>query len=142
MKRLVLFFSIAFFAVCLIGCGGTGEKKSKDPQFVEFSNHSVAVYYFHGKQRCRGCIAIQDVAKETVDEHFASNNEVAFIEIDFSEKENEGIAEKYEVANSSLIVAIEGEHINLTDIAFANALRTPEVLKETIVNEVNKYINR
>jgi len=98
------------------------------------------VYYFHSKQRCKTCLAIQDVAAQTIAENFAENADVKFVELDFTENTNEAIANKYEVAGSSLIIVSGDTQKNLTSDAFANALRNPEVLKETIVAEVKKHL--
>lgn len=100
------------------------------------------VYYFHSKQRCKTCLAIQNLAVETITANFSENKDVKFLELDFSEKANEAIAEKYVIAGSSLVIASEKEHINLTEFAFANALRSPEVLKNALVDEVNTLLTK
>ncbi len=129
----------------MMSCGGSAEKQTqetKEATKVEtIAEGKVVVYYFHSKQRCKTCLAIQDVAAQTIEENFADNTDVKFVELDFTEKNNEAIAEKYEVAGSSLIIASGEENINLTSVAFANALRSPETLNDTIVDEVNKLLN-
>lgn len=100
----------------------------------------VKVYYFHGRQRCRACVMIQEIAKETVASNFSDNDYVSFVEIDFSKRENEELADKYEVAFSSLIVAKDNEHVNLTNDAFAN-LGNPDALRELIIKETNSLLN-
>lgn len=141
MKKIALLITIATLAMLMASCGSSSEKKSNETTKVEeFETAKVVVYYFHSKQRCRTCLAIQEVANQTITEKFAENIEVKFIELDFTEKANEAIAEKYEVAGSSLIIVSGDEHTDLTRAAFANALRNPDVLKETIINEVNRYL--
>lgn len=143
MKRIVLLLSIASVALIMMSCGGSTEKKSTETTKVEVTESAkVMVYYFHSKQRCKTCLAIQDVAEQTVAENFVDNADVKFLELDFTEKANEAIAEKYEVAGSSLIIVSGNEHINLTDVAFGNALRNPDELKDAIVGEVNNYLNK
>lgn len=143
MKRIVLLLSIASVALIMMSCGGSTEKKSTETTKVEVTESAkVMVYYFHSKQRCKTCLAIQDVAEQTVAENFVDNADVKFLELDFTENANEAIAEKYEVAGSSLIIVSGNEHINLTDDAFANALRNPDELKDAIVGEVNNYLNK
>ena len=141
MRRIALFLSIASMAVIMMSCGGSTEKKSTENTKVEVAETAkVMVYYFHSKQRCKTCLAIQDVAGQTIAENFAGNAEVKFVELDFTESTNEAIANKYEVAGSSLIIVSGDTQKNLTSDAFANALRNPEVLKETIVAEVKKHL--
>ncbi len=141
MKRIALFLSVAAMAIIMMSCGGSTEKKSTETAKVEVAETAkVMVYYFHSKQRCKTCLAIQDVAGQTIAENFAGNAEVKFVELDFTESTNEAIANKYEVAGSSLIIVSGDTQKNLTSDAFANALRNPEVLKETIVAEVKKHL--
>jgi hypothetical protein len=141
MKRIALLLSIASAAMIMASCGGSAEKKTTETAKVEVAETAkVMVYYFHSKQRCKTCLAIQEVAGQTIAENFADNADVKFLELDFTEKANEAIAEKFEVAGSTLIIASGDAHRNLTSDAFANALRNPETLKEIIVAEVNKHL--
>ena len=80
------------------------------------------------------------MAEQTITENFANNADVKFVELDYTESANETIANKYEVAGSSLIIVGGDTQKNLTSQAFANALKSPEVLKETIIAEVNKHL--
>jgi hypothetical protein len=142
MKRIALFLSIASVAVIMASCGGSAEKKTTETTQVEVAETAkVMVYYFHSKQRCKTCLAIQDVAGQTIAENFADNADVKFLELDFTEKANEAIAEKFEVAGSSLIIASGEESLNLTSVAFANAVRNPQALKDAIVGEVSNFLN-
>lgn len=103
-------------------------------------NTMVYVYYFHGKQRCKTCLAVGDLTKKTVEAAFASNELVKFIEVDTSEKQYSDLVEKYEVTWNALIIAKGDDSINLTEDAFATALTTPKVLEELIVEQVNKKL--
>ncbi|MDD3566966.1 MAG: nitrophenyl compound nitroreductase subunit ArsF family protein [Bacteroidales bacterium] len=141
MRRVALFLSIASLAMIMLSCGGSTEKKSTETAKTEVTETAkVMVYYFHSKQRCKTCLAIQDVAAQTIAENFAENADVKFLELDYTEKANEAISTKYEIAGSSLIIVSGNEHVNLTSAAFANAVRNPDVLKETISNEVNNRL--
>jgi hypothetical protein len=142
MKKIALILTFAALTIGMLSCGGSTEKKSSISERTEVLETSkVVVYYFHGKKRCKTCLTIQDVAKQAIVDHFADNADVKFLEIDFSEKANEAIAEKYEVASSSLIIVSGDQHLDLTSIAFANALRNPEILTESITAEVNNFLN-
>ncbi len=143
MKNNILVLTIAVFAFTLLSCGGSAEKQSAKSESVEVAETAkVMVYYFHGKQRCKTCLAIQKVAEETIGESFAKNADVKFIELDYSDKANEALVEKYQVANSSLIIVSGDGFTDLTNIAFANAIRNPDDLKEAIVTEINNYLNQ
>ena len=141
MKRFALFLSLATLAMGMVSCGGSTEKKTTETTTVEVAETAkVMVYYFHGKQRCKTCLAIQEIAGQTVAENFAKNDDVKFAELDYTEKANEAITNKYEVAGSSLIIVSENEHKVLTDFAFGNALRNPNALKEEIVKVINEFL--
>ncbi len=63
--------------------------------------------YFHGKQRCLTCKAIEKIAKEVVNNQFANeleNGTVVFNTVDISTPEGEQIADRYEVTWSSLFI--------------------------------------
>ena len=87
----------------LMSCGGgdnTATAKSPEKDRVE-------VIYFHGKQRCATCMAIEKNAKEVVNTLFTNeleNGTVVFKTVDISTPEGEKIADRYEVTWSSLFV--------------------------------------
>ena len=108
---------VCLLSVCLAlsSCGmqGRSEKEIQESDKAVVENSEVTakdhveVLYFHGKQRCATCIAIENntlaVMKENLSEQ-VKKGEVVFKVIDISKKENEKIAEKYEVTWSSLFV--------------------------------------
>lgn len=98
------------------------------------------VYYFHGKQRCKTCIAVGDLTKKTIEEAFANDDKVKFIEVNTSEKEFADLVERYEVSWNALIIAKGDKSIDLTEQAFANAVNSPEVLEKLIRDEINQNI--
>jgi hypothetical protein len=143
MKRIALFLSLATLAMGMVSCGGSTEKKSTETAKIEVAETAkVTVYYFHGKQRCKTCISVQKVAEEAISEKFGGNDEVKFVEVDFSESANAALADKYEISFSSLVVATDAEHIDITEFAFANALSNPDALKETLTSEVNNFLTK
>ncbi len=146
MKRIAIILSIVAISLAMLSCGGSADKQTKEtketPKVETIAQGDVVVYYFHGKQRCKTCIGIQNVSQEAIAETFAENDNVTFKEVDFSEKPNTELANKYEVAFSSLIVATTTDHLDLTEFAFANVNSNPDTLKETLVAEVNNFLNQ
>ena len=131
-------------AMCLgmFACGDSNAKRNKAAE-VQSQKDRVEVLYFHGKQRCATCMAIEKNAKEAVEAQFADelkNGTVVFRSIDISKAENEKIAEKYEVTWSSLFVCKwkDGKetHENLTEYAFANARTAPDTFKNGVIEKV------
>ena len=69
---------------------------------------------------------------------------MVFKVIDISKKENEKIAEKYEVTWSSLFIVKykngQETHENMTKFAFGNARKSPDVFKAGVVKSVNEML--
>lgn len=93
MKRNLLLVVFSLFALLTMAQG-----KSKN--YVE-------VLYFHGKQRCATCIAIEKYAREVVEKDFANEQKkgrVVFRVVDISTSKGEKIAKDYCVTWSSLYI--------------------------------------
>lgn len=139
-KSILILFLAVFFAAC--GNKTTSqqaESQTQEKETVTTADASVInVYYFHGKQRCKTCIAVGDLAKKTIEETYAGNNKVKFIEVDTSDKKFEDLVNKYEVSWNALIIAKGENSIDITEQAFANALNNPDVLSDLIKKEVNQ----
>ena len=61
----------------------------------------VEILYFHGRQRCVTCKAIEEHTKEVVNTDLAEwvkNGKLRFKEVDISTPEGEKLAEKYQVS--------------------------------------------
>ena len=88
MKKVML-----MMAMCLgmFACGNSNAKSNKATE-EQSQKDRVEVLYFHGKQRCATCMAIEKNAKEAVEAQFADelkNGTVVFKSIDISKAENE-----------------------------------------------------
>jgi len=137
---------ILLLAVLFIACGNKTENKQTESQeqeqTVTTADASVVnVYYFHGKQRCKTCIAIENVTKNAVAENYKDNPKVKYTEVNIDEATNKDLVEKYEIAFSSLLIAKGENSTDLTEQAFANAVNSPDVLTNLIKEEVNKRID-
>lgn len=139
MKNLVLFI---FSLLVLVSCGDKDSKKSEkeNMEINQEQNSGVNVYYFHGNQRCKTCIAVQDLTKATIEKTYP-NTEVRFIEVNTSEKENEALVEKYEVSWNALIIEKGENSEDLTEQAFALAVNSPKELEKIIIETVDRYKN-
>ena len=80
MKKLLMIFALM---IGLMSCGsGENTATAKSPE-----KDRVEVIYFHGKQRCATCMAIEKNAKEVVNTLFANelkNGTVVFKTVDNS----------------------------------------------------------
>lgn len=144
---------ICFLCLCLglllAACGGNTRKESSvaDAQEEVSVSDGVEVLYFHGKQRCATCIAIEKGTQEVMEKDLADavrKRKVKFRTIDISREENEAVAEKYEVTWSSLFVVKHKGGVetveNLTEFAFGNARKSPEVFKAGVVKTVREML--
>lgn len=140
MKRLFMIFALV---IGLVSCGNsenTANAKSSEKNRVE-------VIYFHGKQRCATCMAIEKNAKEVVNTMFADEVKkgiVVFKTVDISTPEGENIADKYEVTWSSLFVNKwkDGKETrnNMTEFGFGNARKNPDGFKKGLADKIRQSL--
>ena len=127
----------------LVSCGSaenTANAKSPEKDRVE-------VIYFHGKQRCATCMAIEKNTREVINNLFANelkNGTVVFKIADISTPEGEKIADKYEVTWSALFVNkwkdSKETRSNLTEFAFGNARKNPDAFKKTLADKIRQSL--
>ena len=140
MKKLLLIFALI---TGLMSCAG--REKTSDAPTTETDR--VEVIYFHGKQRCATCKAIENRTKEVVNSMFANelqNGALVIRTIDISTPEGEQLADKYEVAWSSLFVNRweNGKETrnNMTEFGFGNARNNPEVFKTGLADKIRESL--
>lgn len=111
------------------------------------TNDCVEVIYFHGKQRCPTCMAIEKHAREVVEHDFARQKKlgkVKFMVIDINSAEGRKIAKVYRVSYSSLFLnSRRGGKQSRTDItrfAFKNARKHTDVFKKEIAHKINELL--
>lgn len=130
----------------LISCGNTQKNNTQNSTKTDLKEY-VEVLYFHGKQRCITCNAIEKLTKETIDQDFArqlKEGKVIFKIIDISTEEGEKIADKYEVTWSSLYINKwkDGKETknNMTDFGFSNAKSSPETFKAGVKKQMDELL--
>lgn len=107
---------------------------------IRVLNNEVVLPYFHGKQRCKTCMAVEQVTQETIDQLYGNNQKVRYKEVLFDEVANKALVEKYAVTWSTLLVVKGGDYTDITRQAFANARNNPETLKNLLKSEIEKRI--
>ncbi len=139
---------LALLTLCLglVACGNTGAKGAQAAE-TENSKDHVEVLYFHGKQRCATCVAIEQNTQEVIAQQFADetrDGQLVFRIVDLSAPENEALADKYQVTWSSLIVSkwADGKETseNLTEYAFANARTAPETFRKGLADKIRTLL--
>lgn len=146
MKIIIILLTLSIMSSC--GVEQKSQHNKTITQNAEVSkNDIVEVLYFHGKQRCVTCNAIEKLSKEVVENNFSQqlkDGKIVFKVVDISTVEGEKIADKYEVTWSSLFVnkfekGVEKRH-NLTEIGFGYAKNQPEIFKKMIQEEITKIM--
>lgn len=142
MKHLFILF---LASLALTACGNRNTRKTEGgaatETFVQVADPStVYVYYFHGKQRCKTCVAVGSVSEKSVGDIYAGNPGVRFIEVQTDDEANAPLVEQYEVTWNALIVARGGDNVDITKQAFAMAVDNPEALAALIKAEVDKRL--
>lgn len=142
MEKLAIILVVAF---CLVACGNDSSKSTQNTESTAAAKtvqqpaaDKVSVLYFHGKQRCITCRAIEKCAREVVAGMDPSQVEMRVIDI--SDDANSEIVEKYEVAWSSLILERGEQSTDLTDMAFRYAKNNPEEFNTLLKGEITKML--
>ncbi|MGN0207069.1 MAG: nitrophenyl compound nitroreductase subunit ArsF family protein [Muribaculaceae bacterium] len=142
MEKLAIILVAAF---CLVSCGMDSSNSKQNAESADATEtvqqsaaDKVSVLYFHGKQRCITCRAIEKCAREVV----AGMNpeQVELRVIDISDDANSEIVEKYEVAWSSLILERGEQSTDLTDMAFRYAKNNPDEFITLLKGEIEKML--
>ena len=144
MKKIILALMAVF---TLYGCANS---QSTDTRSAVNStpDEVVEVLYFHGKQRCITCNAIEKLTKEVVENDFAqqvNDGKIIFKVIDISTKAGEKTADSYEVTWSSLFINkwkdAEESKNNMTDFAFSYAKNSPDIFKAGVKKKIDELLN-
>jgi len=142
MKQI---FILLFAVLALVACDNNSNKKTADNASTETAIQAtdpstIYVYYFHGKQRCKTCIAVGTVSEKALKDMYAGNPNVKFIEVKTDDENNIPLVEKYEVTWNALVIAKGDDNVEITKQAFANAVDNPEILTSLIKTEVDKRL--
>mgnify|MGYP000978081332 CR=1 FL=1 len=109
------------------------------PVFSQITNNGYAgveVYYFHGTRRCDTCNAVEKVASEALKQYFG--DQLVLKSVNREDDKNNALVKKYKIAGQALIIVKDGKKIDLTNMAFMNAERSPFRLKAKIKETIDK----
>ena len=133
MKRNLLFVVMSLFAMVALA-----QTKVKD---------HVEVMYFHGKQRCMTCMAIEKNAREVVEKDFANekkSGKVVFKVVDISTDEGAKIAKDYRVTWSSRFVNGwkngKEKRNDMRQFAFRNARKNANEFKKGVSGKIKELM--
>lgn len=138
--------TLLLVALLWAACGGS-KTTSDNVAPVALLENGVEVLSFHNKQRCPTCIAIENETRNLLNSSFAqqlADSTVVFRVFDLSEKENQQIAEHYQVSFSSLILvkydAGKPTVCDLTEYAFSKARVAPDEFKAELAGRLEALL--
>lgn len=140
MKKALMIFALM---VGLLSCSGGSTSADAESD----GKDRVEVLYFHGKQRCATCKAIESNTQEVINSLFADelkDGTLVFRVVDMSTSEGEEIADRYEVTWSSLFVNKwkDGKETrtDMTEFSFGNVRNNPDVFKNALADKIRQYL--
>ena len=139
MKKLIWVVTLFAMSLSLATCGQRQIRTEQNSP----AKGVVKVLCFHGSQRCATCRALEAKTIELLETEYAqaqNEGKIVFKSIDFSEPEGEAVADRYEVAWSSLILDKDGTTVDLTDMGFRYARTEPETFKANLKQELDKML--
>ena len=126
--------------MCLFALAVTAQAQVKE---------RVEVLYFHGKQRCATCMAIEKYAREVVSQDFADEQKsgrVVFKVVDISTTEGKKLAKSYRVTWSSLFINSwkdgKEQRGNITEFSFKNARSHTEEFKKGVRDKIKEGLKQ
>lgn len=142
--KITLFMMAALLSTASISaCSANNTPEKTTTETVAKENTAVEIIYFHGKQRCATCMAIEKETKALVEGELAQHvkdGKVKFSVVDMSTEEGKKLAAQYKVSFSSLFVVTMDGAQDLTRFAFSNARTNPEEYRKELKNKVVKAI--
>ena len=151
-KKIVIGLLITFGIIIVLWVVSLGSPKSKTVSVVQNqpqkqSADKVEVFLFHTTRRCATCIAIGQLAGETVNEYFQPelrDGKIEFREINIDLPENKELAQKFQASGSSLFINVisNGEN-NITEDVNVWRLTQNEVqFKSYLKDKINNLLGK
>jgi hypothetical protein len=114
--QTVIFVFLVIICGCFAGCTSSPESSPYPQSSSSLINQTtssavelVEVYHFHGNSQCTSCIAVGDLAEQTVNANFndkLASGQLVFAHVNFDLPENDALVKKYGVTGSSLWIGV------------------------------------
>jgi len=139
MRKSILFGVLILFFFFPEINGMSQNKNSMETKLI--------VYYFHGTHRCATCRAIEENTKKVLETKFGNelaNGTIQMKIINYDDKTNRELTEKFEVAWSSLFLVGAGDNEDfvkdMTDFAFRYGRTNPEKFQKGLTKAITEQI--
>lgn len=96
----------------------------------------IDVYYFHGTHRCTTCNAVEKVTRETLKQFYG--DKLVLQSLNREEAKNSALVKKFQVSGQTLLIVKGDKKVDLTNLAFMNAERSPYRLKAKIRETIDQ----
>lgn len=106
----------------------------------------VEVFHFHGNRQCASCIAVGDLAEQTVNTSFRNDlamGRLVFAHVNYELPENADLATKYNVTGSSLWIGVydsSGFHMT-QDLRVWSLISDEEAYSSYLTDLISKRLN-
>lgn len=132
------FYPTLLLALLLLAPLASCQQKPAPPTETSqaLAAEKTTVLYFHGKQRCITCRAIEKYAQEVV--KALPPEQVEMRIIDITAPANQTLVSQYKVSWSSLFLVKGGKSVDLTKMAFQYAKSNPDTFKKKLTAEIHK----
>jgi hypothetical protein len=117
-------------------CCLKSEKKTGCPYLTSISTNGVQVIYFHNERRCATCMAVEEGASEVV-KQFADTS-ITFHSYLFGDPQTAETEKKFDIEGQTLLIVGKGQVIDVTNMAFMNALVKPGTYKDELKKQIDK----
>lgn len=141
MKTISIWITL-ILTLAIIPCGAQNLNKKSLPTAKTTASsvkaEKVEAYYFHLTSRCPTCLAVESVAKKTIESLYAGK--VTFKSINLDDASSKAIAEKLRVPGQALLIVKGGKQVNLTNEGFMYAKKDPAKFKSIIKEKVDALL--
>jgi hypothetical protein len=138
--------NLTFLLILLISFSCSGYGQQKNEKAVSVKHVKVMVYFFHGTNRCTGCINAEKATVSVLNDLYGAelkDGSIIFQSVNIEETQYKELAEKYQVAwNMLLLVPVKDEKskVELTEHAFTYGTN-PKGLEPYIKSAIDPMLN-
>lgn len=132
---LLLAFVVFSLAMVIVRSSHTPETVAVTPTAAG----TLAVYYFHGDQRCKTCSSIERLTRETVSQAFArelTDGRIAFHAINLDNRANEHYITDFALATRTVVIHQNGRFEHLDEVW--TLTDKPEQFRNYIIENIRK----
>lgn len=136
---------ITIFSLCcllFVGAACHSQSAKSVAMLPTHSSAKVAVYYFHFKQRCSTCWAVENNAKDAVLSLYPKQVKqgiVSFESVNLDDAASQSLAKTLGIEGQCLVVLANGKKVDLTGQGFLYA-NHPEKMKAELQRVINPLL--